>query len=205
MALACVSPGQVVTISMPAQHCNLAALVNIFARPVFLPPKSWMALALVASLGVKTDLGTASVIASGAFVNVQASFPVRAETESLRAEAEHLAVAVDALVRAAAVISITAVRVLATMAIRGKHRADEVVARTLVSTRCVDASVLARSVPIVQKTLVIVHTLSTSVVESIASLAIAHECPRLVDAHLRAATISAIFALIDIHTGQSIL
>ena len=54
------------------------------------------------------------------FIDIDAGFPIILELESLRTKAEDLVVAVHALMRAAAVVFAAAVRVVASVAVRGQ-------------------------------------------------------------------------------------
>ena len=117
---------------MGALAAVLRTLVDVLAASRSLRPSvPSLAAAVIGARGVDTLLVTLSVV-SLALVDILACFPVRAQEEPVRAHAEHLVVAVNALVRATSVITQTASTRVTRVVVRTQAGAGEVFTATLI-------------------------------------------------------------------------
>ncbi len=163
---------------------------------------SFLALAVSRSWCVDTLVGTLE-LAVLALINIHACLPVIAEVKSLWAETEHLVVAVDADVRASAVVLLTHVHVIARVVVRGQDSAWQGFTRASIAALLIVAGVLTGTVPVVEEALVDVHT---SVVLGLeAGVAGTHEGARLVDADPLAPAVVFPLALVDVHARVAVI
>jgi len=136
-----------------AEELPIGAFVSVFAITLFIDGKSGSTRAMVRARGVYTQVRAVSVV-SGALVDIVAILPVRSQDEALGAHTEHLIIAVNALVRATTIVDRAASNRLTGVVIWSNGSSRKILTRAFVTTIAIATTILARSVAVVQQTLV---------------------------------------------------
>merc|ERR1711963_358126 len=109
--------------------------------------------------GVHAQMGAVAVV-SGTLVDIIALLPVRSQNKAFGAHTEHLVVAVNALMRTASIVDRAPSNRLTSVIIGSNSRPWKIFTRALVAAFAVSASILARSMAVVQQALVHIETVA---------------------------------------------